>query len=138
MKRICCVVLVLCLVAMFAPSVFAVPNDMPMVSPRFVAIDTTTVGISIDEDTGIASCDAQCIAQDDYTIRVECKLQRWNGSSWVTIKTWTNTDTYIAYVAEDWAVYKGYNYRVYATFYVYDENGTLLETFSSYDSQSYA
>lgn len=137
MKRMCCALIVLCLMASFVPAAFAAQENEATVFPRLVAIAANSVDIDIDEETGVANCDAQCIAKSNYTVKVVCKLQRWNGSSWTTLKTWTNTDTYAAYVAESWAVYKGYTYRVYATFYVYDANGTLLETVSSYDSQSY-
>lgn len=137
MKRILCLVIVMGLIVSVAPVAFATQQDEMSVTPRFIAIAACSTDLTINESTGVATCETQCIAKDAYTVKVICKLQRWNGASWVTLRTWINTDTYAAYVSENWAVYRGYNYRVYATFYVYDENGTLLETISSYDSQSY-
>lgn len=135
MKRVCCALLALFMVTSLAAPVFA--DESETVAPRLATIATNTVTISIDNATGIASCDALCYAKADYTVKVVCKLQRWTGSTWTTLKTWTNTDNYIAYVSEKWAVYSGYTYRVYATFYVYDSSGTLLETVSNSNSQTY-
>ena len=137
MKRILCLIVVLCLMILLVPAVFATQQNELSVTPRLVTIAACTADIAINEDTGIASCDAQCLAKDDYTVKVICRLQRWNGATWVTLRTWINTDTYLAYVSENWAVNRGYTYRVYATFCVYDANGTLLETINAIDSQDY-
>ena len=135
MRRVWCVILTLLMVTTLAAPVFA--TEYEPVLPRLVAIATNTVTIDIDTATGIASCDALCYAKADYMIKVVCKLQRWTGSTWTTLKTWTNTDNYIAYISENWAVYSGYTYRAYATFYVYDSDGNLLETVSNSNSQTY-
>jgi hypothetical protein len=138
MKRSICLIVILGLLVTFVPTVFAAQEDELSPTPRLVAISLCDADININEDTGIASCEAQCLAQStDYTVKAICRLQRRSGATWVTLRTWSNTDTYLAVVFENWAINRGYTYRVYATFYVYDENGTLLEEYSTYDYQSY-
>lgn len=85
---------------------------------------------------GVATCRSSCHATSGYTISIECKLQRYTGTSWSTVKTWTTSANRYASISQTWTVPSGYTYRVYSTFRIYNSSGTLLETGTN--SKSYA
>lgn len=131
MKRVMMLLLVVSLLWSFAIPAFAtVPNDT-VVQPRYTYIKTHITNLTIDETTGIATSKASCYAVGGNTVEIECKLQRYNGSSWTTIKTWTASGTNYASVNKDWAVYSGYTYRVYAAYRIRSTAGNLLESTTS-------
>ena len=67
-----------------------------------------------------------------YEAYVKVELQRKNGTSWTTIKTWTDQDTEYAMVGSYYAVTSGYQYRLKLTHKAYDSNGNLIETITKY------
>ena len=142
MKHLHCLFLAVLIIFTLAVPAMAEEMDTAMpeteeVTPRLSTISMTSVTISINDSTGIASCDVLCYAKSNYTIEIVCKLQRKVGSTWTTLKTWSTTGTTLASLSEIWAVSRGYTYRAYATFYVYDSNGVLLETVSNSNSQAF-
>jgi len=60
------------------------------------------------------------------------------GSAWTTLKNWTASGTTYASLNKVWAVNSGYKYRVYATFRIYDSNGTIVETATNTDTYNYS
>lgn len=128
MKRIFATILaIVMLAAMAVPAIAAVPEDT-VVSPQYTYIKSNSVNLTINESTGVATCTSSCYATSGYTISIECKLQRYTGTSWSTVKTWTVSANRLATVNEEWTVSSGYTYRVYSTFRIYNSSGTLLET----------
>lgn len=126
MKKALSVILVLVtLIAITIPA-FAAAPDNTGVSPQYTYIRTTDVGFDIDN--GIATCSAYCYASGNYTVEIECQLQRYTGSKWAPVKTWTASGTRYASVYENWAVYSGYTYRLYVTFHIRNASGSLLES----------
>lgn len=137
MRRILTIVLVIVLLMMSILPCFATETEIPSVSPRYTHIQYNVVNLDINTTTGIATCSASCFTMENYTVKVECKLQRYQGGFYSTIKTWTNSGNQYASVYQNWAVYSGYQYRVYAIFYVYDSAGKLLESATSSASYNY-
>ena len=137
MRRILTVILAIVLLATSALPCFAAEASTSVVGPRYTHINTNSVDLDINKTTGVANCFASCYAMGDYTVKVECKLQRYQGGFYSTIKTWTNSGSEYASVNQYWAVYSGYTYRVYAIFYVYDTAGNLLESATSSASYNY-
>lgn len=116
------------LVSTAAPTFAAVVPGGTVVSPQYNYIDTLSAGLTIDENTGISNSNAYCYASGNYKVEVECTLQRYVGAIWTPLKTWTDSGTSFASIDQDWAVYKGYNYRIYVTFRVRTTAGALLES----------
>ena len=137
MKKILSIVLVIAILLGIASSVSAAAVDNYPVSPAYDYIEMNSVGINIDEDTGIATCTSSCYAQNGYTVEIVCSLQRYASASWLTIKTWTASSTDYASTRGTWAVYKGYTYRVYAAFRIRDAAGNLVETTVSHKTYVY-
>lgn len=137
MKRFFMVILTVVLMLSFPMQGMAAQVDDSTVSPCYTYISTNKVGISINETTGVAECSAYCYTVGQYTVEVECRLQRYTGYSWSTIKTWSASNTRYASISGKWAVYSGYNYRAYALFCVRDSSGNLLESTTSIDSYAY-
>ena len=137
MRRVVSLLLVIGLALAFAHPCLAAESQMTTVSPRFAYISTTKVGISINETSGVAQCSAYCYAIGNYTVEVQCKLQRYTGSSWVTLKTWSSSGTQYSSVSEYWAVVSGYTYRANAVFRVRDSAGNLLESVGNMDNYTY-
>ena len=68
----------------------------------------------------------------NYDAYVKVELQQWNGTSWTTIKTWTDRYESYAMVSRNYAVMSGYTYRLKLTHKAYDSNGNLIETLTTY------
>ena len=128
MKRILSVICAIVMLAVMAvPAFAAVPEDT-VVSPQYTYIKSNSVNLTINESTGVATCTSSCYATSGYTVSIECKLQRYTGTSWSTVKTWTTSANRYASISQTWTVPSGYTYRVYSTFRIYNSSGTLLET----------
>lgn len=136
MKKVYAILLAtILLISTAFPAQAALP-DQPAV-PLYNYIDAYDVNLSIDKTTGIASCSASCYTSSNNTVEVEYRLQRYMGSYWGTVKTWTSSGTSVASLNKSWAVYSGYTYRGYAIYRVYNSAGTLLETGSATKTFSY-
>lgn len=135
-KFLSAILSVVMLLTLATPAFAALPDDT-IVSPQYTYIRTITANISIDEDTGIATCKATCLSASGYTVEVVCQLQRYSGSSWTTLKTWTASGTRYASVNENWAVSSGYTYRVYVSYRIRNTAGSLLESTTGSDSYVY-
>lgn len=137
MKRIFVLGLVMMLLVSLATPCFAVEVLEVAPSPRYTHIGKNSVYLTINESTGIAQCSSYCYTDYAYEVEVVCRLQKYAGGFYSTVKTWSSTGTRYASVYGEWAVYSGYTYMLYATFYVRDSNGNLLEVASSSDSYTY-
>lgn len=137
MKRIILQLLTIFMVLLLSIPCYAVGVEEPTVSPRYSHINNNSVSITIDEDTGIAQCEACCYTVGQYTVEVVCKLQKYTGAYWATLKTWYASGTRYAYASGERAVDSGYTYRVYVTFSVRDSAGNLLESDTSTQSYVY-
>lgn len=135
MKKIFAIILATVLFVLMVTPVYAALPDPP-ITPQYNYIDTYSVGLSIDKSTGIASCSASCYTTTNNTVKIEYDLERYMGSYWATVKTWTSSGTSYASLNKSWAVYSGYTYRGFATYSIYNSAGNLLETGSA--SKSYA
>lgn len=136
MRKIYVILLVtILLISMAIPAHAALPD--PPVTPQYDYIETCRVGLSINESSGIANCTASCYVATNNKVEIEYKLQKYMGSYWATVKTWTTSATSYVSLSQSWAVYSGYTYRGYATCRVYDSAGNLLETGSVSKTYSY-
>lgn len=137
MKRVVIVVLTVAMLLALPTRGMAAQIDDSLVAPCYTYISNNQVSISINETTGIAKCSAYCYTYGQYTVEVECRLQRYTGYSWSTIKTWSASNTRYASISGEWAVYSGYQYRAYALFCIRDSAGNLLESATSFDYYEY-
>lgn len=126
MKRILCLILSLTLLMLAATPVLAAENENT-VTPRYTYIGRIYSGLTINS-LGLSACNANGYSPTAASVKLTCRLQRYNGSSWATVKTWTATGTDYAAVSKNYAVAKGYTYRLNASFSVYNASGTLLES----------
>lgn len=133
MKRILCLILSLTLLMLAATPVLAVENENT-VTPRYTYIGRIYSGLTINS-LGLSACNANGLAPTAASVKLTCKLQRYNGSSWTTVKTWTATGTDYASVSKNYAVYSGYTYRLSASFSVYNASGVLVESGTCYSNQ---
>lgn len=126
MKRIISVLLLgILLCGMILP---ASASGSDLIAPYFEKIISTRVVFSIDKKTGIANCYARCAAKNDVTIKIVGTLQRHTGGSWVHVTSWTTTGVGTAVLDKQYAVASGYKYRFTARFYIYDSNGSFVES----------
>lgn len=137
MRKVLSILLVVAIFMSWSIPVYAATQEGESISPRYTYIKFNSAYIDINENTGVASCEASCYATDNLTVKVQCRLQRYNGSSWTTLKTWTASGTSYSGVDEVWAVSSGYKYRVYAIFRIYNSSGTLVETATNIDTYNY-
>ena len=137
MKRIYILGLAVLMVFSLVIPCFAAEVAETTITPRYTYIGVNKVGLTINETTGIAQCSSYCYTDGTYTVEVVCKLQKYAGGFYSTVKTWSSSGTSYASVHKSWAVYSGYTYRLYAIFYVYDSAGKLLESATSSASYNY-
>ena len=134
MKRFLCILLAMVVLMTVVVPVMAAANEAA-VTPRYSYIQTIQSSMSIGS-LGLSSCGVACVVYGGSSIKVTAALQQYNGSSWTTIKTWTTTSTTTsAGLNKNYAVPKGYTYRVRASCGVYNANGTLLESGYIYSNQ---
>ena len=138
MRKVLSVLVAVMLFMMAVGNVYAAVPEDESISPLYTYVKTNSAYIDINENTGIASCEASCYATNNYTVKIQCRLQQYTGSAWTTLKNWTASGTTYASLNKVWAVNSGYKYRVYATFRIYDSNGTLVETATNTDTYNYS
>ncbi len=143
MKKIICMSLIV-LMAIFSvvPAYAAVDErnsaqGSGMVSPLFTYILQLNAGLSIDS-SGKAACrgDASLYSSTNR-VDLTVQLQKYTGSGWSTVKTWTSSGVGIpgTSILQYYYVVSG-TYRVSATAKVYNSSGTLLETVTAYSPTS--
>ena len=138
MRKVLSILLVVAIFMSWSIPVHAATQEGETISPRYTYIKFNSAYIDINENTGVASCEASCYATGNLTVKVQCRLQQYTGSVWTTLKNWTASGTSYASVDKSWAVSSGYPYRVYVIFRIYDGNGTLVETATNIDTYNYS
>lgn len=133
MKRIFCLILAILLLTASATPVLAAEGES-VVMPRYSYIAKMYSGLQIGT-LGLSACRANCYVENADHIVLTAKLQRYNGSTWTTVKTWTATGTDNASISKNYAVYSGYTYRLRATCAVLDANEKVLESGTCYSNQ---
>lgn len=128
-RRIITVLLVvLCLTAGIAVSAGTAPT------PKYTLISSATSSLNISG--GLAECDASITGQVGVdSVKLTGYLQRYNGSSWVTLTSWTKSaDGRFCSMGHTYYVSSGYQYRyrVYCTAYDGGSSETVVVT--SYDT----
>lgn len=126
MKRICCLILALLLIMLAVVPVIAT-GDEASVTPRYSYIAKIYSGLQIGT-LGLSACQANCYAENGDSVVLTAKLQQYNGSTWTTLKTWSATGEDFATLSKNYAVPKGYTYRLRASCSVYSASGVLLES----------
>lgn len=137
-KSICKVFSLFCLLAvMLVPCQAVFASDVEenyTVAPMMTYIADYTIDFSIRNGVAgvIASVDGDVLTATKTKVIAE--LQVKNGSSWIPVKIWTESQNfYTTEVDETYTVTKGNTYRVKATFTVWE--GSASETVTSYSDQ---
>ena len=111
--------------------------DGEAVEARFSHISNIYSSLEITESTGKAKCQGTIIAKENLPVNLICKLQRLKNGVWETIKFWNEFGTGAKNIEKVYYVMSGYTYRVYVTGYVYDSDGTCVESASTQYSVVY-
>lgn len=106
--------------------VFAVTDNY--VQPRYTYISLNQAEISINKSTGVALCTATVGTGQYCTVTVSGTLQKFSGGRWIDIKSWSATNTTAVAITNSYAIESGYVYRFITNCYVYNSNGTLVES----------
>lgn len=137
MKRITTVFLLIAMVLSIGISVSAQGQDTT-VTPYYTHVNSVYACISINPTWGIATCSGRVSAQSVTPVKVNVYLQQDTGTYWKTLKSWSATGTWQADLQRDYAVARGYKYRVLVVGYVYDDAGNLLESASITHEANYS
>ena len=108
------------------------------IMPRYTYIQSIATGLGIST-SGKASCYTS-ITLYNYThsCKVNMVLQRNDGTGWDDVRSWTLTDDGVNIdIIGEWYVAPGYDYQVESTMYVYNANGRLIETTTTYSPIKY-
>ena len=134
MRRVFAIICILAIMLTMQISVSAMGTENT-ISPRYSYISTLAADLSINKTTGVATCTAGGGIDNGDSLVLSCRLQRYNGSTWTTVKTWSTTTAISTVFQKSYAVYSGYTYRVRVTGSVYNSNGVLVESGTCYSNQ---
>lgn len=112
----------------------SVTVDDNLIIPYYEYISFVGSSLSIASN-GKAVAGGDVYYSGNYNSSLTVELQRLNGSSWSTIKSWNQSYSGRGYhdLEEEYYVLSGYNYRVITTATIYNQ-ATVLETASSVSS----
>jgi len=127
MRRLFCFILVLLMVCTM---VLPAAASQATVQPRWTYLDAVSATLDINA-LGVASCRGQAAVNSSNRIAVYVTLQQQTTSGWVTIRNWSATGSGAAQAFGQYAVARGYTYRINVFAYVYDDRGNIIETGSA-------
>ncbi len=131
MKRICSVVLCICMLYLLAVPANAATGNARLL--EYDHIGTITANLTIDRFWGIASCDGSVDASGDYPVYITVYLQQKVDDVWQTLTSWSNEGQIATSAGGRYAIAKGYQYRTYTTGFVYDDDGNIIDSaYASY------
>ena len=98
------------------------------VEPRYTGLFSVTVSLNIS--SGGLSAPYGCASlRSGYTADMTLELQRSsNGYSWSSINDWSTSGSGMITLDKAYYVVSGYDYRSKCTTYVYDSNGSLVDS----------
>ena len=135
MKRVITIFILIAFIITLVPSASAATAENT-IQPQWDILNSVTADLEINW-LGIATCAGRATAGEFVTVKVVVKLQQLTDTGWTTLKSWTVTDTQSAFASGTYAVHRGYTYRVSVTGYIYNSNGTLVETGTATDTFVY-
>ncbi len=104
------------------------------IAPCMLYIQKVTNVLNISGTTATVNCSTMGSSGEATKAKITAELQCKNGSSWTTVKTWTDTqNSYRASVYETYTVTKGKTYRIKATATVWE--GSQSETQTVYSNE---
>lgn len=135
MRRTAALLMVIGILCTMIVPVAAATNEST-VQPRWTYLNSVYAYLDINW-LGVATCEGTAVARSSVDVEVVVRLQQKLDSGWYTVESWSDTGTGTAGTGGKIAVARGYDYRVTVSAYVYDDNGNIVETGSSSDSDSY-
>lgn len=135
MRKTLAVLMVIGILCTMIIPVTAATNENT-IQPRWSYLDSVYAYIDINW-LGVATCEGTAVARSSVDVEVVVRLQQKLDSGWYTVESWSDAGTGTAGTGGKIAVARGYDYRVTVSAYVYDDNGNIVETGSSSDSDSY-
>lgn len=103
-----------------------------IISPYMLYIQDAVTDLYISGNTAIIDCSVTGDRNSATKAKVVAELQIKNGSSWSTVKTWTDTQNdREAYVYETYTVSSNKTYRVKSTVTVWEGSLSEMKTFYS-------
>lgn len=135
MKRIIPLILVFTILLSLSIPVSAAVKDEVM--PLYNEIDTVSAGLTINKTLGITTCTGRVTAKELVPVKVVVSLQVYKEGRWQTLQSWSETGTLTASTTHKYAVYSGYQYRVYTIGYVYNSEGVIQESASAIQVVNY-
>lgn len=132
-RRITVCIAFLLILAMIMPMRNANASE---INPRWTHIHSMTAGLDISF-WGVATCNGQITAYGNIPVEIIMHLKQLKNGAWGTLKTWSISGTGTLNAEMQYAVERGYTYKVVVTGYVYDANGNILETASASKSFVY-
>lgn len=107
------------------------------IAPYMLYIRDSSASLAISGTKATVDCSVSGNRTSATKAKVVAELQVKNGSSWTTVKTWTDTQNdYEAYVYETYTITKGNTYRVKASVTVWEDS--LSETQTVYSGEKTA
>lgn len=111
--------------------------EQPTVQPRYLDIYSFSIDLDISAG-GTATCSTGVkTTTQTNTIDLTMELEKYNGTRWVVVKSWSDSFGPEADMTKYWAIPSGCDYRVYVGATVFDKNGNAVETVGNYSGEIY-
>lgn len=132
MKRILIISFVILLMISMAIPVAATIEES-VIQPRWSYF--TAISASLDINwLGVATYSGSAQVSGAYNVKTVVQLQQLKNGSWTTLDTLSFTGLVSAAGQGRLAVERGYTYQAYVVAYVYDANGSILESVTTTDT----
>lgn len=131
----CLMAILLCV---FVLPIIGVSIDAAEVNPRFMYISTVKASLSINENSGKASCYGVVSSLGNNPVKLTCILQKNINGVWKTVYDWESTGNRMTTIDKYYYVYPGYAYRVCVTGYVLGDSGNVLEYNTQFNTVTYS
>jgi len=131
LKKMLSIILTAVFILSFASLASAMNNSTEISSEDLMQSEKYVVAYDVRSQlsisNGIATCRYGIDPSPGYTATIRADLQRSSGSSWSTIKSWSEPKASRHDKTKTCSVVKGYSYRLYVFATVYDSKNKVVE-----------
>ena len=108
-------------------------GDTSQIQPAYVGVTSVSPKLNINT-SGAATCVNVIKIKTGYSVTATLELQHQEGSKWIPNQSWSASGKSMVRFDRIYYVNHGYTYRLKSVVIVYNENGTLEETVTTYSA----
>lgn len=126
-RRLFSIMLVVAMLTAISTTASAMSPSQPNNQLRYVGVSSTSANLTIST-SGKATASARVYVAPGYTANLNVSLERDSGT---IVKSWSSSGTASVSVDKVYYVTRGHDYYVSASVDVFNENGKLVDSFTT-------